>query len=225
MNNFKSIAIDGPAGAGKSDVSDILAEKLGFVHVDTGALYRAVALYFLENNLDYISKETVCENLNKIKVDINFKNNLQIVNLNGNDITGKIRLKEVANIASLISAFSCVRDFLLEIQRNTVEFYSVIMDGRDIATVVLPNADVKIFLTASVEERAKRRFKQLKEKDIKCDYNEVLNLIKKRDNNDFHRKIAPLKPSQDSLIYDTTNKTIDEVVNFLFNYIKGKINC
>ena len=225
MSNFKSIAIDGPAGAGKSDVSDILAKKLGFIHVDTGALYRAVALYFLENNFDYKNQQIICKNLNKILVNVDFKNNSQLIYLNNINITEKIRLKEVANIASSISAFSCVRDFLLEIQRNTVEFYSVIMDGRDIATVVLPNADVKIFLTASVEERAKRRFKQLKEKDIKCDYNEVLNLIKKRDNNDFHRKIAPLKPSQDSLIYDTTNKTIDEVVNFLFNYIKGKMNC
>ena len=225
MSNFKSIAIDGPAGAGKSDVSDILAKKLEFIHVDTGALYRAVALYFLENNFDYQNQQIIRENLNKILINIEFKNNSQLIYLNNINITEKIRLKEVANIASSISAFSCVRDFLLEIQRNTVEFYSVIMDGRDIATVVLPNADVKIFLTASVEERAKRRFKQLKEKDIKCDYNEVLNLIKKRDNNDFHRKIAPLKPSQDSLIYDTTNKTIDEVVNFLFNYIKGKMNC
>lgn len=225
MSNFKSIAIDGPAGAGKSDVSDILAKKLGFIHVDTGALYRAVALYFLENNFDYKDQQIICENLNKILINIEFKNNSQLIYLNNINITEKIRLKEVANIASSISAFSCVRDFLLEIQKNTTKFNNIIMDGRDIATVVLPNADVKIFLTASLEERAKRRLKQLKEKNINCNYNEVLNLIKQRDNNDFHRKIAPLKPSQDSLIYDTTDKNINEVVEFLLIYIKEKINC
>lgn len=227
MNKFRSIAIDGPAGAGKSDVSDILAEKLGFVHVDTGALYRAVGLYFLENNLDYKDQQVICKNLNKILINLKFENNLQNIYLNNNNITDKIRTQKISSIASLISAFSCVRDFLLEIQRNIAKFNNVIMDGRDIATVVLPNANIKIFLTASVEERAKRRFKQLKSKinknNININYNEVLNLIKNRDNNDYNRKIAPLKPSKDSFIYDTTDKNINEVVDFLFNYIQNNL--
>lgn len=218
-----SIAIDGPAGAGKSEVSSILAGKLGFVHLDTGALYRAVAYYFLNLNKK-IDENLVNKEISKISVDIKFLDRLQLMYLNGENVTDKIRSVSISKIASDVSSFGSVRDFLLDIQRNLAKSNNIIMDGRDISTVVLPNADVKIFLTASVEERAKRRLNQLKQKGIELEYDEVLNSIKLRDRNDSNRSIAPLKPSKDSKIFDTTNQSIDEVVASILNYIKKKVD-
>ena len=220
MKKFKSIAIDGPAGAGKSEVSKILAKSLGFLHVDTGALYRAIAWYMLNNNVD--DKRTRNE-LDKIKIELKFKNTEQLLFLNGVDITDKIRTQQISEAASQISSFGFVRDFLLSTQRNLAEHNNVIMDGRDISTIVLPDADVKIFLTAEVHERALRRMKQLKENGKNCNFEEILESIRVRDKNDSTRKIAPLKPSKDSLVFDTTGLSLNEVVSKLLTHIKGVI--
>ncbi len=222
MKKF-SIAIDGPAGAGKSEVSSILADKLGFVHLDTGALYRTVAYYFFDSNKK-IDEKFVNEEISKISVDIRFLDRLQLMYLNGVNVTDKIRNIFISKIASDISSFKVVRDFLLDIQRNLAKSNNIIMDGRDISTVVLPDADVKVFLTASVEERAKRRLKQLRQKGIELGYHEVLSSIKIRDKNDSTRSIAPLKPSKNSKIFDTTDQGIDEVVELILDYIKKNIN-
>lgn len=221
MKKFKSIAIDGPAGAGKSDISSILAEKLGFVHIDTGALYRAISLCFLGKKLD---KQTIDSVLSSANVDVKFENGNQLVYLNGENVTNRLRNAQISKLASDVSSFKEVREFLLNLQRNIAKSNNVIMDGRDISTVVLPNADVKIFLTASAEERAKRRYKQLKGSQNELGYDEILKSIKSRDYNDMNRDIAPLRPAEDSLIYDTTNYDIDEVVNYILNYIKEKID-
>ena len=220
MKRFKSIAIDGPAGAGKSEVSKILAKNLGFLHVDTGALYRAIAWYMLNNNVD--DKRTRNE-LDKIKIELKFKNSEQLLFLNGVDITDRIRTQQISEVASKISSFGFVRDFLLSTQRNLAEHNNVIMDGRDISTIVLPDADVKIFLTAEVHERALRRMKQLKENGKNCNFEEILESIRVRDKNDSTRKIAPLKPSKDSLVFDTTGLSLNEVVSKLLTHIKGVI--
>ncbi len=220
MKKFKSIAIDGPAGAGKSEVSKILAKSLGFLHVDTGALYRAIAWYMLNNNVD--DKRTRNE-LDKIKIELKFKNTEQLLFLNGVDITDKIRTQQISEAASQISSFGFVRDFLLSTQRNLAEHSNVIMDGRDISTVVLPDADVKIFLTAEVRERALRRMKQLKKNGKNCNFEEILESIRARDKNDSTRKIAPLKPSEDSLIFDTTGLSLDEVSIKLLAHVKDVI--
>ena len=222
MKKF-SIAIDGPAGAGKSEVSSILADKLGFVHLDTGALYRTIAYYFLSLNKK-IDENSINKEIYKISVDIKFLDRLQLMYLNGENVTDKIRSMSISKAASDVSSFGVVRNLLLDVQRNLAKSNNIIMDGRDISTVVLPDADVKIFLTASVEERARRRLNQLKQKGIDLRYNEVLNSIKLRDRNDSTRSIAPLKPSKDSRIFDTTNQSIDEVVVSILYYIKKKIN-
>lgn len=220
MKRFKSIAIDGPAGAGKSEVSKILAKNLGFLHVDTGALYRAIAWYMLDNDID---DKRIHNEIDKIKVELKFKNSEQLLFLNGVDITDRIRTQQISEVASKISSFGFVRDFLLSTQRNLAEHNNVIMDGRDISTIVLPDADVKIFLTAEVHERALRRMKQLKENGKNCNFEEILESIRVRDKNDSTRKIAPLKPSKDSLVFDTTGLSLNEVVSKLLTHIKGVI--
>ena len=220
MKRFKSIAIDGPAGAGKSEVSKILAKNLGFLHVDTGALYRAVAWYMLNNGID---DKGICNEIDKIKIELKFKNSEQLLFLNGADITGKIRTQQISEAASQISSFGFIRDFLLSTQRNLAEHNNVIMDGRDISTIVLPDADVKIFLTAEVRERALRRMRQLQENGKNCNFEEILESIRARDKNDSTRKIAPLKPSKDSLIFDTTGSSLNEVISRLLEHIKDVI--
>ena len=220
---FKSIAIDGPAGAGKSDVSDILAKELGFIHVDTGAIYRAIAFYF-ENKKEFSDESFVCSNLKDISIDVRFHDSKQKMLLNGLDVSSKLRNDKISNIAATVSQFHCVRSFLLPIQQKIAESNNVIMDGRDIATVVLPNADLKFFLTASLEERAMRRFKQLKSKKIECNYDAILSSIKIRDRNDFDRAHSPLKVAKDAIFVDTTGKEIDEVADCLMFEIKKVIN-
>ena len=219
MKTFKSIAIDGPSGAGKSDLSSILAIELGFLHVDTGALYRALSLHFLDKEIEpeYVSNE-----LKSIKIDMKFEDNANRIFLNHMDVTDKIRHPKISKLASKISSIDAVRKYLLSIQRSIAEKNNVIMDGRDIGTVVLPGADIKIFLTASLEERAKRRVKQLKEKGIDCDYNSVLVSMKERDYNDVNRTIAPLKPAKDSIIYDSTNRNFEDVITYFLRLIRGQ---
>ena len=218
-----SVAIDGPSGAGKSSVCKCAADKLGFIHVDTGALYRALAYNALKNGIN-TNDEILLEKLLKTtKIEIQYINGLQAVLVNGENVTDKIRSEEVSMGASNISKIGIIRDFLLDLQRELAEKNNVIMDGRDIGTVVLPNADLKIFLTASPEKRAERRFKQLLEKGEKKEYNVILEDIIKRDYQDSHREIAPLKPAGDSVIVDTSEISFEDSVSKITEMIEAKL--
>lgn len=201
-----NIAVDGPAGAGKSSIARAVAEEIGYIYVDTGALYRSIALYAIENKLD---NDSLIKSLDKINIRLEFIDKCQHVILNGNDVSDKIRTPEVSMGASRVSAIPKVREFLFELQKKIAEENNIIMDGRDIGTVVLPNADLKVFLTASAEERASRRFKEMTDSSIT--YEQVLEDIKQRDYNDMNREIAPLKQAEDAVLLDTTGMTIDEV--------------
>ena len=210
-----NIAIDGPAGAGKSSIAKAAAKKTGFIYVDTGALYRAAALYYIENKLD---KNGHIEKLPEISVELKYENGEQQVFLNGRNVSGDIRTPEVSMGASEVSAIPEVRDFLFGLQKKIARENDIIMDGRDIGTVVLPDADLKIYLTASAEERANRRFKEMTDKSVS--YEQVLEDIKKRDLNDMNRKTSPLKKADDAVLLDTTDMTIDEVIDTLTGMIE-----
>lgn len=218
-----NVAIDGPAGAGKSTVARGAAKQLGYIYVDTGALYRAVGLNALRNKIDTKNAKAVAESINGIKVDIVFSNGEQRVLLNGEDVSEEIRTPDASMAASNVSAVPEVRAFLFDLQRDIAQRNSCIMDGRDIGTVVLPDAQVKIFLTASPETRADRRYKELIEKGTQADYNSVLDDIIKRDYNDMHRDIAPLKPAEDSVMFDTTGLALEDSVAAVIKIIKEKI--
>jgi len=218
-----SVAIDGPSGAGKSSISKTVAKNLGFIHVDTGALYRALAYTAIKNSVN-LSDEISLKNLLKTtNVKIKHINGVQSVFVNDEDVTGKIRTEEVSMGASNISKIPIIRDFLLGLQRKIAEENNVVMDGRDIATVVLPNADVKIFLTASPEKRAERRYKELLEKDKNIVYNDIIEDIIKRDYQDEHREIAPLKAAADSVLVDTSDLSFDESVQKITEVIEAKL--
>ena len=218
-----SVAIDGPSGAGKSSISKAAAKSLGFIHVDTGALYRALAYTALKNDVN-LDNEISLENLLKTtNVKIEHKNNIQMVFVNGENVTEKIRTEQVSMAASNISKIPMVRSFLLDLQRQTAAENNVIMDGRDIATVVLPNADVKIFLTASPEKRAERRYKELLEKDKNIVYNDIMKDIVQRDYQDEHRAIAPLKAADDSILVDTSELTFEQSVKKIIEVIEAKL--
>ena len=201
-----NIAIDGPAGAGKSSIARAVAEEIGYIYVDTGALYRSIALYSIENKLD---NESLVNSLDKINIRLEFIDKCQHVFLNDNDVSDKIRTPEVSMGASKVSAIPEVREFLFGLQKKIAAENNIIMDGRDIGTVVLPDADLKVFLTASAEERANRRFKEMIDSSIS--YEQVLEEIKQRDYNDMHRDVAPLKQAEDAVLLDTTGMTIEEV--------------
>lgn len=201
-----NVAIDGPAGAGKSSIAKATAAEIGYIYVDTGALYRSVALFALENGLD---SDDLVKSLDKISVSLEFVDGSQHVILNGADVSDKIRTAEVSMNASKVSAIPEVREFLFGLQKKIAAENNIIMDGRDIGTVVLPDADLKVFLTASAEERANRRFKEMTDSGIT--YEQVLEDIKQRDYNDMHRDIAPLKQAEDAVLLDTTGMTIEEV--------------
>lgn len=218
-----NVAIDGPAGAGKSTIARAAAEKLGFIYVDTGALYRAVGVYALRKNIATNDGEAVSAILNEIDVRLKFIDGVQHVFLNGDDVSTEIRLPEASMAASNVSAIPAVRSFLFDLQRNIAEENDCIMDGRDIGTVVLPNAQVKIFLTADPKERAERRYKELKEKGSNVTFQEVLDDLKVRDYNDSHREIAPLKPADNSVIIDTTGYTLGQSIDMIVNAIKEKV--
>ncbi|NLJ89135.1 MAG: (d)CMP kinase [Epulopiscium sp.] len=211
MGHF-AIAIDGPAGAGKSTIAKLVAKKLNIIYVDTGAMYRAVALYCIENSIDYNSKEEVKKVLDNIDIKITHKDNNQRIILNNKDVTDLIRSTEVSKGSSAVATIYAVRIKMVEIQRNIAKNNSVVMDGRDIGTYVLPNAKIKVFLTASVDERAKRRHKELIEKGIKCDFEQIKKDIEERDKNDSTREFAPLKKADDAVEIDTTKLNIEEVV-------------
>ena len=208
-----SIAIDGPAGAGKSTIARRLAEELNFRYVDTGAIYRTVA-YFLDLwGISPKDTDGITRYLDELTIGITYDDNgLQHMIMNGMDVTDDIRTQEIGQKASLASAQPLVREMLLVMQRDTAKQYNVVMDGRDIGTVVLPRADVKIFLTASAEVRAERRFRELTAKGEKASYDKVLAEIKQRDYQDTHRQIAPLKMARDSVKLDSSNMTVDEVL-------------
>lgn len=215
-----SIAIDGPAGAGKSTLSKKAAAVLGYIYVDTGALYRAIGLKFSNCGADTNLNCDIDEILKNTAVDIRFVNGEQRVFLDGEDVSSKIRTPEISMMASAVSAKPQVRAFLLEMQRKLARENNVLMDGRDIGTVVLPDATVKIFLTASAEARAERRYKELLEKGQAVTYEEVYNDMLQRDYNDSHRDIAPLKPADDSKIADTTNCDLKESLDLILKIVK-----
>ncbi len=216
-----NIAIDGPAGAGKSTIAKLVAEKLGYVYVDTGAMYRSIALYFLNNNIDCEVDEAVVSACEKINIEIKYEAGVQQVYLNGDNVSTAIRQEAVGNMASKVAAKKPVRELLLQLQRDIAASNDVIMDGRDIGTFVLPNADVKIYLTASVKTRAKRRYDQLVEKGETPDISKIEADIEQRDYQDMNREIAPLKQADDAIYLDTSDMTIDEVVEFISNKAKN----
>lgn len=218
-----AIAIDGPAGAGKSSIAKAAANKLGFIYVDTGALYRTVALHLLNKGIDPSDTQAVENALKDIEVTMAHKPDGQHVYLCGEDVTGLIRTPEVSMMASASSAIPAVRQFLFTLQTGMAEKYNVIMDGRDIGTVVLPHAQVKIFLTASPEVRAKRRLLELEEKGRTVDYNSILEDIIKRDYQDSHRAAAPLKPAEDSIVLDTSHLSFDEVIEQFAGIVSAKL--
>ena len=220
-----AVAIDGPAGAGKSSVAKAVGKQLGLLYVDTGALYRTVGLAALRKGVDPSSKAEVEALLKEISVEMDFSETSgQVVLLNGKDVTGLIRTPEVSMTASDISALPIVREYLLGLQRNIAKTKNVIMDGRYIGTVVLPHAQVKIFLTASPESRAERRYKELVEKGEKTTVKDVLRDIIKRDYNDTNRKAAPLRPAEDSVLVDTTNLDFDGSVEAVAKIIRERIS-
>lgn len=218
-----SVAIDGPSGAGKSSVAKAVAKKIGFIYVDTGALYRTVAIHLINNNINPKDTEKVQNALSNIEVSMEHQEDGQHMFLCGEDVTNKIRTPEVSMVASTSSAIPAVRKFLFQTQTDMAKKYNVIMDGRDIGTVVLPQAQVKVFLTASPEERAQRRFKELIEKGQDVTYKDILEDIIKRDYQDSHRETAPLKPSDDGVILDSSNLNFEEVVDEFVKIISGKM--
>lgn len=207
-----NIAIDGPAGAGKSSAARLAAKELGFIYIDTGALYRSIGVAALRKGYDTKDSERVISLLPDISLSLKFVNGEQRVILNGEDVSVDIRLPEASMAASNVSAIPEVRAFLLDMQKKFARENNCLMDGRDIGTVILPDAQLKIFLTASAEKRADRRYKELEEKGTPKDYNELLEEIKERDYNDSHRAVAPLKPAEDAYILDSSDMSLEEVV-------------
>lgn len=215
-----NIAIDGPAGAGKSTIARKAAAELGFIYVDTGALYRSVAYYCISKGTDVSASEKVEDLLPEITPELRFIDGVQHVFVNGSDVSHKIRTPEVSMAASKVSAIPAVRAFLFELQQKIARENNVIMDGRDIGTVVLPNAELKIFLTASPEARADRRFKELKDKPDAPTYEQVLADIIKRDHDDSTRAVSPLKQAEDAVLCDTTSLSLEESVDMIIGMIK-----
>ncbi|MBQ6934398.1 MAG: (d)CMP kinase [Clostridia bacterium] len=220
--NYISVAIDGPSGAGKSTMAKRLAAELGYVYVDTGAMYRAVGLYIMRKGINLEDKETIIRELPGIIVTIGYENGTQHVYLNEEDVSGLIRTEEVGKYASSCSAIPEVRAHLLELQRNMGKTNNIIMDGRDIGTVVLPDATVKIFLVASLEKRAKRRYDELIAKGENVSYEETYKQMEQRDFNDMNRAVAPLKPAEDAVHADTSDLGIEESYALLKKIIMEK---
>lgn len=218
-----SVAIDGPAGAGKSSISRKVSAELGFIYVDTGALYRSIAYTLNAKGITTEETDKIEATLKETRIDIKFIDGEQHVMVNDEDVSDKIRTAEISMLASAFSALPIVREYLLGLQRRMAEENNVIMDGRDIGTVVLPHATVKIFLTADPEDRAKRRYDEMIEKGMTANYDDVLEDIKKRDYNDSHRPVAPLKPAEDSIVVNTTGNTFEQSVEQLANIIKSNI--
>ena len=219
---YVSVAVDGPAGSGKSTITKMVAKSLGFNYVDTGAMYRALTFNFLSNGLDELEEEKIKELLSKTDFKVKYVDGVQYVYVNDEEVSDKIRTAEVSKFTSLFAKSPAVRDFLIDTQRNLANTNNIIMDGRDIASVVLPNADVKIFLTASVEERARRRVLDFERQGIEnVDFEKVKEDIKARDWQDENRDIAPLVKVDSATLLDTTSLTIDEVVEKMSELVKS----
>lgn len=216
-----SIAIDGPAGAGKSTIAKLVAKKMNYIYVDTGALYRAIAHFLVVNQIDIEDEEALAKACAGITVEIQYENDAQQVYLNGENVTPFLRTEETGNMASKSSAKAPVRAALLDLQRDMAKTYNVVMDGRDIGTNVLPNAEVKIYLTASSKERANRRYKELIEKGEAADFDKIEADIIERDERDMNRAIAPLKQAEDAVLVDSSDMTIDEVVEAIMTAAKA----
>ena len=219
---YVSVAVDGPAGSGKSTITKMVAKSLGFNYVDTGAMYRALTYNFLSNGLDELEEEKIKELLSKTDFKVEYVDGVQYVYVNDEEVSDKIRTSEVSKFTSLFAKSPSVRDFLIDTQRNLANTNNIIMDGRDIASVVLPNADVKIFLTASVEERARRRVLDFERQGIEnVDFEKVKEDIQARDWQDENRDIAPLVKVESATLIDTTSLTIDEVVEKMTELVKS----
>ena len=223
MRSYLSVAIDGPAGAGKSTIAKAAAKALGFVYLDTGAIYRTVAWHITMLGIGPKDTDHVPMLLDDANIRIDFQEDGQHMILNGKDITGEIRTPEIGACASQVAAQPAVREFLLGLQRDLAKCHNIIMDGRDIGTVVLPNASLKIYLTASAEVRAQRRYEEYLQKGQKAVYEEVLADQKKRDYDDMHRKIAPLKQAKDAILVDTTGLELQESIDTVTNLIREKL--
>lgn len=214
-----SIAIDGPSAAGKSSIAKIVAKRLDYVYIDTGAMYRCVGYYCLQNNIDLHDEQAVSETLKKIKIMMDSENR---VYLNDDDVSKEIRQDKVSMSASIVSSYHDVREFLVKQQRQMAKVGGVILDGRDIGTVVLPDAQLKIYQSASVETRAKRRYLENKQRGLPADLETIKKDIEQRDYQDMHRKISPLKKADDAIVLDTSNLGIEEVVNEVLRLVKLK---
>lgn len=219
---MKSIAIDGPAGAGKSTIARKVAEKLSFIYVDTGAMYRSMALYFIRHDIAAQDEEKIAAACPDIDVSIAYQDGEQQVILNGENVNGLIRTEQVSMMTSDTSKYPVVREKLLSLQRGLAEKKNVIMDGRDIGTCVLPNADVKIYLTASAAERARRRYKEQTERGVDCDIKEIERDIIARDEQDMNREVAPLRQAEDAVLVDSSDMTIDQVVDEIIRIYQEK---
>lgn len=220
-----NIAIDGPAGAGKSTAAKLAAKELDFIYVDTGAMYRTIALYLLRSGTDIEEEAALQAALEDIDVRISYEQGVQHMILNGEDVSGLIRTPEVSDMASRSSARPAVRRKLLDLQRQLAAREDVLMDGRDIGTAILPEADLKIFLTASVAERARRRFLEMKEKGEECSEEEIRREIEERDYRDMHREISPLVQAEDAVLLDTSDMTLEQVVEKITALAKEKMHA
>ena len=221
---IRALAIDGPAGAGKSTIARAVSRELGWIYVDTGAMFRAVALFFLREGISADDAAGIRERIGGVNVTLGHENGEQQVFLNGENVTGLIRTEEVGNMASACSVYPEVRQKLLELQRGLAEQQPVVMDGRDIGTVVLPDADTKVYLTASVEVRARRRFLELMEKGAACDIAEIEKDIRERDWRDMHRETAPLKQAEDAVLVDSSDMTAAEVTDRILSLVRREKN-
>lgn len=219
-----NVAIDGPAGAGKSTIAKLVAKEMNFIYVDTGAMYRAIALYLLRKGVKPDERDRFADECRGADVTIRYEDGIQQVILNGENVSGMIRTEEVGNMASASSVDGAVRAKLLDLQRNLAKENDVVMDGRDIGTNILPNADVKFYLTASAEERANRRFKELTEKGQECNLEKIKADIIERDERDMNREIAPLKQAEDAVLIDSSDMGIDDVLKVMVETINKKRN-
>jgi cytidylate kinase len=221
-----SVAIDGPAGAGKSTIAKLISREMGYIYVDTGAMYRAMAVYFSKNKVNPEDESAINEAVKNVDIKIEYQNGEQQVILNGENVTGLLRTEETGNMASKTSKYKEVRSKLVELQRELAKTTDVVMDGRDIGTTVLPDAFVKIYLTASSDARAKRRYDELVAKGEQCDLSAIKEDIEKRDYQDMHREISPLKQAEDAVLLDTSDMNIEQVVaamrDIIDNAVKNK---
>ena len=217
-----SVAIDGPAGAGKSTIAKLLAAKMNYIYVDTGAMYRAMAVYFSQNNVNPSDEDAINEAVKNVDITICYEDGVQQVILNGENVTSILRTEQTGKMASMTSKYAAVRTKLVDLQRKLADTSNVIMDGRDIGTTVLPNAFAKIFLTASSDARAQRRFKELTEKGEECDFDDIKADIEQRDYEDSHRAISPLKQADDAVLLDTSDMSIEQVVEAMVKIIDEK---